>query len=512
MTPDLVREIVSKINRADQPYAAYRLRYKNMYLGKWIKHASGYPVWIIRLVRPELVSYEVRETNVHPIVEGDIGQLEGHFIHYSFNSGLRRWFHKHNFYSTREAIEGVKVRAEGLPPLQRLRAADPITRRRALKNFSYRLSARAVWRFLDTYLLRGGWLDGSAGFHYTLMISMYEYWIELKIRELEMKWQQRTDVTVQKLLGEDNGANGKFNGNKPKVDILIPTYNEAAHIKEVVANAGKLGPVFVLDSFSTDGTQQLAREAGATVVEHEFKNYSDQKNWGLDNLPLTGEWVFILDADERITPELREEVIRELSKGSGIDGYFVNRLLIFMGRPVRHGGLYPSWNLRLFRRGKARYERRAVHEHMICSGPVAYLKKEMLHIRRESMAQYIEKHIAYADMESDEWVRWRRGEGSGAEPSVLFRHVLKWRQWIRREVWPRVPGRPIWRFFYMYFARGGFLDARAGWHLAWLMASYEYMISLMYVDKMLSDVQRGGVALPMRAVDVFPIATPVAAS
>src|SRR2546421_3190799 len=200
----------------------------------------------------------------------------------------------------------------------------------------------------------------------------------------------------------------------PKVDILIPTFNEAGHIAQVVKNAGALGPVFVLDSHSTDGTQELARQAGATVVEHTFVNYSDQKNWGLDNLPFTGDWVFILDADERITPALREEVTRTLSNHSHADGYFINRLLIFMGRTVSHGGLYPSWNLRLFRRGRARYERRAVHEHMVCTGAVDYLKKEMLHIRRESISQYIEKHIAYADMESDEWVRWRRGEGSGA--------------------------------------------------------------------------------------------------
>ena len=71
------------MNAFESPYAAYRLRYHNIYRGKWIKHASGYPVWIIRLVRPERVSYEVRETNVHPIVQGTIGELQGHFVHYS---------------------------------------------------------------------------------------------------------------------------------------------------------------------------------------------------------------------------------------------------------------------------------------------------------------------------------------------------------------------------------------------------------------------------------------------
>ena len=97
------------------------------------------------------------------------------------------------------------------------------------------------------------------------------------------------------------------------VAVMIPTFNEADHITQAVSNALLLGPVFVLDSFSTDGTQDLARRAGATVVEHAFVNYSHLKNWGLDHLPFGSEWVFILDADERITPSLRREVLRRLS-------------------------------------------------------------------------------------------------------------------------------------------------------------------------------------------------------
>lgn len=200
---DLIQEMIQKINNPLAKQAAFRLRYKNFYLGRWIKHASGYPVWLIRLVRPELVSYEIRETNVHPIVQGPIGELNGHFEHYSFNSGLKRWFQKHNFYSTREAREGVKVRHDGLPSLHALRSEDPIVRRRALKNLSYSLYARAVWRFLDTYFIRGGWLDGSAGFHYSAMISMYEYWIEIKIRELELNWGAKTEEVVEDYLNED---------------------------------------------------------------------------------------------------------------------------------------------------------------------------------------------------------------------------------------------------------------------------------------------------------------------
>jgi glycosyltransferase involved in cell wall biosynthesis len=270
-----------------------------------------------------------------------------------------------------------------------------------------------------------------------------------------------------------------------RVQILIPTLNEADHITEAVANARQLGDVLVVDSLSTDGTQELARDAGATVIEHRFESYSAQKNWALDHPSLTAEWVFILDADERITPSLREEIRTTIAKSPAADGFFINRVLLFMGRTVRHGGLYPSWNLRLFRRDKARYEQRAVHEHMVCSGPTDYLRHEMLHIRRESLSQYIAKHIRYADMESDEWVKLRLGQSRVAPANKLFRDHLRYRQFLRREVWPLVPARPLWRFLHMYVLRLGFLDGRAGWHLARLMMSYEYMISLMYRDKLL---------------------------
>ncbi|MFO0827693.1 MAG: glycosyltransferase family 2 protein [Phycisphaerales bacterium] len=270
----------------------------------------------------------------------------------------------------------------------------------------------------------------------------------------------------------------------PPIEILIPTFNEASHIEETVHNALQVGPVFVLDSCSTDGTQELARKAGATVVEHAWEGYARQKNWGLENLGFTADWIFILDADERITPKLARELLDVARNEKENAGYFVNRVVLFMGRAVRHGGLYPSWNLRFFRRGRCRYEDRAVHEHMLCDGPTGYLKHEMLHIRRESISEYIRKHIVYADLESDEWVRARFGAGGGADPQRMFKDHLRYRQWIRRSLWPHMPGRPQLRFLYMYLLRLGFLDGRAGFHLACLMANYEYMISVLYRDKL----------------------------
>jgi glycosyltransferase involved in cell wall biosynthesis len=288
-----------------------------------------------------------------------------------------------------------------------------------------------------------------------------------------------------------HNPSGILDTSRGRVEILIPTLNEAAVIRDTVQNALAVGPVFVLDSCSTDGTQAIARAAGATVVEQPFLGYARQKNWGLDNLPFKGEWVFILDADERITPQLRAEILAMIDRPDAADGFFVNRVVLFMGRAIRHGGLYPSWNLRFFRRGKCRYEDRSVHEHMVCDGPTAFMRNEMLHIRGESVHEWVRKHIRYADLESDEWVKLNFGQEAGASAERLFTRTLKYRQYLRREIWPRTPFKPLLRFFYMYVLRLGVLDGRAGLHMATMMSVYEYIIELLYRDKL--DRIRSGV-------------------
>jgi glycosyltransferase involved in cell wall biosynthesis len=490
VTPELRDEIMRIVNDPGTTPVAFRLRYKNMFLGSWLRWGGLYPVWIIRLFRPDKIRYEDREVNAHPVVSGALGDLQGHFIHYSFNKGLVPWFTKHNSYSTMEANEAVRVRQTSVwAKLEQIRSRQPGVARRAMKDLSFFLPMRGLVRFIYMYFLRLGFLNWRAGLLYALMISMYEYWIELKVAEREREWRTRTEAEVARLLKGSAPAGPQVQGppvderGEPLIEVMIPTFNEAAHIRETIENARQLGPVHVLDSFSTDGTQELSRQAGATVVEHRFESYSKQKNWGLANLPWRGRWVFILDADERVTPELRDELIRIARSGESATGYFVNRVVVFMGRQVRHGGLYPSWNLRFFRRGSCHYEDRSVHEHMICNGPTAYADHLMVHIRRESISEYIAKHVRYADMESEEWVKQDRREGGGAEPSRLFKDRLALRQLLRRKVWPRMPFKPLVRFVYMYLFRLGILDGRAGWHLAQLMACYEFMTQLLYTDK-----------------------------
>ena len=269
---------------------------------------------------------------------------------------------------------------------------------------------------------------------------------------------------------------------------MIPTLNEADHIAEVVANALSLGPVL----FSIPAAR-MARGNSAPGRRHchraSVRELFGPEKLGAGQRSLSLEWVFILDADERITPRCETKSTRRCALRAKIVGYYVNRLPLFMGAEIRHGGMYPSWNLRLFRRGACRYENRSVHEHMICSGPTAYLSGEMLHIRRENLTRYLAKHIRYADMESDEWIKQRHGR-SQAPPRWTCSPAPGCAQWLRRNVLPILPGSPIWRVLFMYVLRLGFLDGRAGWRLARLMGCYEYMIVLMYEEKVREDRNR----------------------
>ena len=146
------------------------------------------------------------------------------------------------------------------------------------------------------------------------------------------------------------------------------------------------------------------RGAGATVVQSPTRDFSGLKNWALDHLPLSAEWVLHMDADERLTPALVAEIRGAARGASRADAYHVRRRIVFMGRAIRHGGLYPAAALRLFRRGRARYDGRAVHERLMCPGQTGALSAPMLHLRRGPISRYVERMIHYADLESDEWV------------------------------------------------------------------------------------------------------------
>lgn len=264
------------------------------------------------------------------------------------------------------------------------------------------------------------------------------------------------------------------------VDILIPTFNESVNVPYAIASViGWASRVFVLDSGSTDRTAEIARELGAEVVEHPWEGYARQKNWALENLPFQSPWVFILDADESITPALRDEVIRITSQPAEQvreSGFYVNRYLVFMGKRIRHCGYFPSWNLRLFKRGAARYEERPVHEHMILQGKEGYLKGLMAHEDRRGLEWYIGKHNRYSTLEAETiFYGQRNGRAMKASP---FGNAVERRRFFKNKIYPRLPVKWLGRFVWMYFIRLGILDGMAGLRFCLLISSHELFTTL----------------------------------
>ncbi len=271
---------------------------------------------------------------------------------------------------------------------------------------------------------------------------------------------------------------------KIPIAVIIPTKDEEANLPYALASVMPwAAQVFILDSGSTDSTREIAQRSGATFVSHAWEGYARQKNWGLDNLPITQSWVFILDADEAITPELREELSAAAAANTCPEnGFYVNRYFIFLGKRIRHCGYYPSWNLRFFRRGKARYEEREVHEHMVVDGPIGYLRHDMEHNDRRGMEFYIAKHNHYSTLEARELYCIQTSTTKGTMGYRFFGSPIERRRWIKHRLWPKLPARWLFRFIFMYFLRLGALDGIVGFHFCLFLASYEHQITLKTLE------------------------------
>lgn len=206
-TPELLVEMLERLgpDGSRSECAAYQCPSKMMLMGKWLKWSGGYPSYQVRLFRFGKCRFMDFGHGQREDTTGTVGVLDAPYMHYNFSKGLLEWFYKHNDYSTREANEAMLIRAGGKPTLGQLHGHDPVARRRAWKNMSYFLKGRAVWRFLYNYFFRLGLLDGSGGLRYCAMISSYEYWTELKIKEQADAWSGATNALVERLLKEPKG-------------------------------------------------------------------------------------------------------------------------------------------------------------------------------------------------------------------------------------------------------------------------------------------------------------------
>jgi glycosyltransferase involved in cell wall biosynthesis len=253
------------------------------------------------------------------------------------------------------------------------------------------------------------------------------------------------------------------------VSVIVPVRNESRNLPRCLESLRKMGEVYVIDSNSTDATAEIARSYGAKVVQFHYQGgWPKKRQWAMDTLPLAYEWIFLIDADEALTPELEQE-IRQAVLNPQINGYYIALQMFFLGRALRHSGA-GFYKLSLFRRGKGQFECRLkdqntsmcdmeVHEHVIVEGETARLQNTLLHHNVESLSHYIPKHDEYSNWEAQVWMQ---GEAGTADlPPALFGSQAQRRRWLRKKLFT-LPGSPVLFFFYKYILCLGLLDGIPG--------------------------------------------------
>ena len=234
----------------------------------------------------------------------------------------------------------------------------------------------------------------------------------------------------------------------PRLSVVIVTRDEEERIRTCLESIAWADELIVIDAESADKTASIARELTDHVVVRPWPGYAAQKNFGLDLA--RGAWILSLDADETVSPALRQEIEAIVERDGPHDGYEMPRRNIFWGRWVRHGGLYPDWQVRLFRRGRGRFGQRAVHESVrVESGDVGRLTGHLEHRSYRDVADFLARADRYSTLAAEDWI-------------AQGRHVHAW----------DFVGRPLGRFLGMYVVGRGFLDGWRGFLLASLYAYY----------------------------------------
>jgi glycosyltransferase involved in cell wall biosynthesis len=252
---------------------------------------------------------------------------------------------------------------------------------------------------------------------------------------------------------------------KPSLTVVVLTHDESRNIGACLQSVTGWTEVFVVDSGSTDDTVATATSSGAVVVAHPFDTHARQWQWALGELPIRTEWVLALDADQRVTPDLRQAIMALVAAPGTVQGGFVRRRQVFRGRWIRHGGYYPKYLLKLFRRSAVSIDAAdLVDHHFTVRGLTVNLPFDLIEDNRNeaSIFTWTAKHNRYARLQAQqEWAE------RASRPSVSWRGLFgspDERIRCLKDVWARLPLflRPTMYFLYRYILRGGFLDGREG--------------------------------------------------
>jgi glycosyltransferase involved in cell wall biosynthesis len=260
------------------------------------------------------------------------------------------------------------------------------------------------------------------------------------------------------------------------ISVLILTLDEEINLAACLDSVSWCDDVLVVDSFSRDRTVEIARERGARVVQNRFVDFARQRNFGLDQPGWKHNWILHLDADERITPALRDEMLAAVRAGER-DAFRLASKMIFLDRWLKYSGMYPWYQVRLGRREALRFVQ-VGHGQREALAPerIGTLREAMLHYSfSKGIADWVEKHNRYSTAEARHAIT---ETGAGVEWGALFGTDGIRRKRTLKALFRHLPCRPTLRFLYMYLFRLGFLDGRAGLTYCRLLRWYESMIVL----------------------------------
>jgi glycosyltransferase involved in cell wall biosynthesis len=271
--------------------------------------------------------------------------------------------------------------------------------------------------------------------------------------------------------------------------IIVLSFNSEDTLGATLSKARELSDeIFVVDSFSKDGTVALAESFGAKVVQHPFEHYGAQRNWAIDNLPITRAWQLHLDADEVMDDRL-VDAIRKLPEDARASGYFIARYVRFLGRVMRHGAMSPTWHLRLFQSGVGRCEERRYDQHfLVKSGETAQLPGEMIDDIRMPLTEWTARHNRWADGEVAEMSA--ADDGARVEADKQGNPAERKRYWRKRYNQLPLFVRPFALFFYRYFFRLGFLDGQEGF-IFWTLQTFwfRFLVDAKIFEKRKASAQ-----------------------
>jgi glycosyltransferase involved in cell wall biosynthesis len=261
------------------------------------------------------------------------------------------------------------------------------------------------------------------------------------------------------------------------VSVLVLTKNEQRDLPACLESVSWSDDIVVYDSFSTDQTALIAEQFGARVVKREFDNWSAHQNWGLRNLQFKHSWVFYIDADERMTPQLAANVKSVTGNAGDYVAFRVQRRDFFMDTWLKHAQNSPFY-LRLFRPEKMRYER-LVNPVSVADGPVGSVAGYLDHFPfSKGIGHWFERHNSYSTLEARQIAQNRRDRVAFSLHKAFTAADFNERRFHQKELFYRTPFRPLVKFCFLYFGKRGFLDGRAGFQYSILQAIYEHMIVL----------------------------------